>query len=1061
MKKVSAGDPLAIRAADWNRLSDIAGTYPQNPAQGAMSRRAGGREPPGDKHNRIRLRNRSKGTRRRGEILQIDAQLTDVLDPAYVGLDGITPTAGEHCWAVLQEDLPNPAGEKPIGQAAISGATIALVCIRDVAHRYCVVEPGNCLLQSADAGPFPILSPPPAAACEQEALILLPTSCGEATSTTTTAEDLPAVTPTCAGQCKWVASATLTWTLVVDGCTPATTTSTTAAPSTTTTAYCCRQAGTSAEPTTSTTSDPSTTLDPTSTTAAPTTTTTPDPCECVQPAFCPSVAGQCTYTSCAPPGTSSPVSCPTTTTTCECVPIADCTDGCDWIAVGSSWKRIADHCTGPCRCFPPNGSPSNLCETANTPCVILPAPNAPCQGLCYWLWAAPLGAWIAAPDMTSGCNTTYRGCHCPTPTVADPCGPDPDECCYEITACVWNGPPGTTTTGAVSPCDYYCWGSTTTTTPETCLTAECTLTAYESSPGVYAWLVAASSCPPSCPCGIPALPPTEACALIKSACVGTSTTPDPTSTTAAPTTSTTCGCDRCDPFVPPTYDNSVWLCADGVWVACAQNCPEGEAGSPPAMNCVPGDCACGTGTCQPVPTTTTPPPTSTTPPPTSTTPSGSTPPPTTTTGGGGCWITSATLAARGLPDTCQELCTLRKYRDTYVKQLPQGRTVLDAYYATAPDLVAAIDASWCRRRIYRRIFDALIVPSCQDIAAGRNERAYRRYERMTNALMRHFRLPPIQPPLSLQAALDLTANYPYHTTRQNCAAVTTYINPTHSATRAAAYTTFAAQFPRLGMDLYTAEGSVDGTYALPTAHRFDLRGTAYSVGREQLWWKENLLNLLIRRLPDAVDYVLWIDADVLLLAPDYVDRLQQALSEHTVVQAARQMAHLDAAGQPQSWRLGLAYSNHLHRRRSAAVDAGWPGLLWAAPRDLLTRVGLYDRTISGAGDCVWAAAVYDDFAALAARPWWSPALLADVRRYIASVAPLVRSVGYVPADVLHLYHGPIPARQYFARHAVLNQHVYDPLQHVEYDTAGVIHWSPTAPPALRQAIQHYLIAKEI
>ena len=50
----------------------------------------------------------------------------------------------------------------------------------------------------------------------------------------------------------------------------------------------------------------------------------------------------------------------------------------------------------------------------------------------------------------------------------------------------------------------------------------------------------------------------------------------------------------------------------------------------------------------------------------------------------GCYITSACVRARGLPDDCLEMETLRAFRDGYLASQPGGREDIEEYYAKAP-----------------------------------------------------------------------------------------------------------------------------------------------------------------------------------------------------------------------------------------------------------------------------------------------------------------------------------------------------------------------------------------
>lgn len=61
-------------------------------------------------------------------------------------------------------------------------------------------------------------------------------------------------------------------------------------------------------------------------------------------------------------------------------------------------------------------------------------------------------------------------------------------------------------------------------------------------------------------------------------------------------------------------------------------------------------------------------------------------------GGGGCFITTAVCEARDLPDDCDTLQTLRAFRDTYLLSCQRGVRHVALYYATAPLILARINA---------------------------------------------------------------------------------------------------------------------------------------------------------------------------------------------------------------------------------------------------------------------------------------------------------------------------------------------------------------------------------
>ena len=78
--------------------------------------------------------------------------------------------------------------------------------------------------------------------------------------------------------------------------------------------------------------------------------------------------------------------------------------------------------------------------------------------------------------------------------------------------------------------------------------------------------------------------------------------------------------------------------------------------------------------------------------------------------GGGCYLTTACVNHKGLPDDCYELETLRHYRDTYLKTFDGGRKDVQDYYRVAPGMVAAINKRPDKDDILEHIYSDLVLP---------------------------------------------------------------------------------------------------------------------------------------------------------------------------------------------------------------------------------------------------------------------------------------------------------------------------------------------------------------
>lgn len=100
----------------------------------------------------------------------------------------------------------------------------------------------------------------------------------------------------------------------------------------------------------------------------------------------------------------------------------------------------------------------------------------------------------------------------------------------------------------------------------------------------------------------------------------------------------------------------------------------------------------------------------------------------------GCFLTSACTAARGLPDDCQELQTLRSFRDDWLKKTDEGIELVTRYYEIAPKIVAAIDAKPDCLEIYDRIYCEMVAPCVELIGQGKYQEALGLYRDRTLVL---------------------------------------------------------------------------------------------------------------------------------------------------------------------------------------------------------------------------------------------------------------------------------------------------------------------------------------
>lgn len=105
---------------------------------------------------------------------------------------------------------------------------------------------------------------------------------------------------------------------------------------------------------------------------------------------------------------------------------------------------------------------------------------------------------------------------------------------------------------------------------------------------------------------------------------------------------------------------------------------------------------------------------------------------------GGCYLTTACVNTKNLPDDCRELTVLRSFRDGYLVNQPDGKAEVQEYYRTAPKIVEIIDRQNNRDEIYEDLYSNVIVPCVKLIEQGNNTEAHDKYKKMVKDLEKKF-----------------------------------------------------------------------------------------------------------------------------------------------------------------------------------------------------------------------------------------------------------------------------------------------------------------------------------
>lgn len=82
---------------------------------------------------------------------------------------------------------------------------------------------------------------------------------------------------------------------------------------------------------------------------------------------------------------------------------------------------------------------------------------------------------------------------------------------------------------------------------------------------------------------------------------------------------------------------------------------------------------------------------------------------------GGCFVSTACCEVMGLRDDCEELQTLRHFRDAYLLASREGEKEVEAYYANSPRVLEKIRSEANSKETFRRIYHELVVPTVKMI----------------------------------------------------------------------------------------------------------------------------------------------------------------------------------------------------------------------------------------------------------------------------------------------------------------------------------------------------------
>ncbi len=295
------------------------------------------------------------------------------------------------------------------------------------------------------------------------------------------------------------------------------------------------------------------------------------------------------------------------------------------------------------------------------------------------------------------------------------------------------------------------------------------------------------------------------------------------------------------------------------------------------------------------------------------------------------------------------------------------------------------------------------------------------------------------------------------------------------------------------------DSGLDGTPAsncgvLGSEHGFRHKWVGLRT-EDELWLKENAINVGVQHLPDNWQQVCWLDSDVHFVRPNWVGECIHKLQHFAFVQMfshARDLSpdyqvlpedypHANGLGFVEAWKQGIIQSSvnpiieadvrqirknvnkferdfHRDQEEKAKTDIDriqeaakkleedfvyadkrvFPGLAWACTRKAWEDVGgLIDFAIWGGADWHMSHALIEKTDKMMRNDLHRNYQKLVMQWYHRCRTHIRQNVGVMTGSIFHSWHGRKSERGYNAKHSMLAKFGFDPHRHLKRDYQGL------------------------
>ena len=227
---------------------------------------------------------------------------------------------------------------------------------------------------------------------------------------------------------------------------------------------------------------------------------------------------------------------------------------------------------------------------------------------------------------------------------------------------------------------------------------------------------------------------------------------------------------------------------------------------------------------------------------------------------------------------------------------------------------------------------------------------------------------------------------------------------------------------------------------------------------QELWHKENQINLAERILPRNWKYACWCDTDVFFPDKGWAQEALHQLQHYDLIQPWRDCVDLGAHGNVLQHFQSFCYIHSLgvpkQTHPSQPYKYAHSGFAWACTRQFWENTkGLMERCIVGSADhhMAWAAINKVEHSVHGKMPDEFKRYAKEWQRDAFKITH--GNLGYVKTRIEHHFHGPKNKRGYRERWQIFIDHKFNPYQDLSYDEQGLLRLN--GKPCLEEEIRKY------